>query len=459
MKDYKSITDKIFLSYDIRGIYPEVLDEETAERIGLSFGTIIGANKTVCIGQDVRNTSEKIIHSFINGILKTGCNVLQIDILPNPFTYFYTWKNNLDAGCYVTASHNPPEYTGFKFIRKTGVSFIDELDKLKKIFIEGNFISGKGNLEKRSDAYLQYVNFWKDKIKIDRKIKIVTDSLYASASTVIPKIFEEFGIECTAIKNEPKGDLNGERPEPDTRNTAELSERIKKEKADFGAAYDGDADRSMFIDNLGIAHYGGEILTLFAKGYAGLNDKVVVTIDCPSEVAIEIKKTGAEVLWAKIGHGFIEEEVFQKKAVFGGEQSSHFYPGKFYVFSDGIANTLLLADFLSKQEKKMSELLSELKISSTEKIYISAGTHEIKNKVMEKLKKKLSLKYPNNNTMDGIKIYLNDIEWVLIRVSNNAPELNLCIEGKNKERISELMDNFSAIIKEEVLNEKNISSV
>ncbi len=456
--NFEKISKKIFGSYDIRGVYPSQINERIAERIGRAWGSFLKRKTRVCVGYDTRSTTKKILSSFLEGIKSTGCSVVNIGRTINPITYFYTWHEGFDSGAFVTASHNPPEYSGFKFIRNNGVSYINELEYIRKLFVKGDFIKGEGSITRDDSALKKYKNFWKERINIKNNVKVVTDSFNASASLLLPEVLENFGIECISLKNSVKGDFGGVRPEPSTTNLNELSEKVVSENADFGVGFDGDADRSVFVDDKGRVLLGGLMLAVFSENIINKGDKVVATIDCPSEVERVVKSNNGRLLYSRIGHSFIEEKVLRTGAVFGGEQSSHFYPGKYYCFSDGIASTLLLAQIMSTSSKSLSESIDMLNIHPTEKIYINAGTHRVKDKALELIIKRLKKEYSEKRieTLDGIKVFLNNIEWILIRVSNTTPAINLGLEAENKKRLDELLKKFSNIIKEEISTARNL---
>jgi len=452
----EEIAGQIFGAYDIRGIYGEQISEEIAERLGKSLGTLFAGSARICVGMDGRDTSAKIKDSFIEGLKSTGCKIVFVGKLPNPVSYFHTWKEKFDAGAYLTASHNPAEYAGVKFMRATGVSFIEELSRMREIFLKGEFTEGDGSVEEYNPIE-DYKRFWKERIKIDRKIKIVVDSFYGAAAFVIPEIFEQFGIECVCLRNEPKGDFGGIKPEPNTETIEGVKKKVIEEAADFGVGFDGDSDRSLFVDDKGRHQLGGPMLIFFAKFFVKKGDKIVATIDCPSEIKSVTEENGGIFVGSKIGHSFIEEKVLSEGAVFGGEQSSHFYPGEYYVFSDGIASSIILAQIISKTGKKISDVIDETGIHPSEKIYIQAENHDIKNRAMDLIKERLirehkGLEYTD---VDGIKIFLNEIEWVLVRVSNTTPKINIAIEAENEDRLKELIDRYSKILGEEINRVKN----
>jgi len=450
--DYRQTAELIFRGYDIRGLYGEVITDETAERLGKALGTFLKGEGEVAVARDLRASSSNVYSRLIKGILSTGCNTVEIGEVPNPLLYFYTWKNKKISGVLVTASHLEARYTGFKIVNSNGISYIDELNELKRIFIEGGFLSGRGKTRTDENAVSLYEEFWKKNLSLEKRLKVAVDCFYGAGSVLVPSFLRRFGIDVIPLRNEKKEGIENMRLEPKPDNLQELQQAIKNEKADFGVAYDGDADRSVFADDKGRIMLGGVSVVMLSKILAEKGDKVVITIDCPSAVRINLEKRGIVVEESALGHSFIEQRVFEERAVLGGEQSSHFYPGRYYVFSDAIASTLLMCQLIGGQAKKMSDIVDSLGINPSQKLYVHCPDDAVKLKTVEALKKRFldELKEKRIITVDGIKVYLNDEEWFLIRPSNTATEINLCVEAKDQKQLDMLIKKYTKIIEDEV---------
>jgi len=444
------INPNIFRAYDIRGVYNKDLTDEIALKIGRALGTFLDGKGTICVGFDTRPSSPTLFENLISGLVSTGCKVISIGMVPNPVAYFFALKHKI-FGCYVTASHNPVEWNGFKIFKPNGVSFTKEMKNLESIFNSGKFIIGKGNIKENKNAIKEYAGFLENKFG-KLKGKIVVDFLGGAGVNAV-KIFKKIGLKVIPLHDKPDASLYGfHRLEPwgDLLNLTK--ETVKKEKADFGVAFDADADRSVFVDSSGNfvdpsvlnAIFVNDLLKKRKKG------KIIATYDCASELENFVRELKSILLRSRIGHSFIEEKLVEEKAIFGGEQSSHFYFNIFYPFSDGILSTLYLVKILNETKKGLDELASQFKFYPIAKLYIDAGTDEIKIKTVEKIRKK----YPNSiDIVDGFKISLNKTEWVLVRGSQTLPEVNLCIEAKNENRLSDLIKEYSEIIKEKIREE------
>ncbi|MDD5181995.1 MAG: hypothetical protein PHC66_02375 [Candidatus Nanoarchaeia archaeon] len=440
--------DKIFKAYDIRGVYGTELTDEKAELIGKAAGTLNGDVDEFIVGYDTRAHSPKVFESFVKGLNSTGTDALSVGMLPNPVAYFNSFKNRL-PGVYITASHNPAEYNGMKFFRKDGSSYVDELQKLKEIIRNNNFKQATAGQQVDVDyGLIDYEDYLSEKINIEKPIKIVAECFNGSASTIVPHVFETMGVTCIPINKEIKGDFGGLRPEPKGENLNELKRRVVEEKADFGIAFDGDSDRGVFIDNLGTEHPASVPGVMFISDILKkTRGTIIATVDCPSSVAKVTNELGGKLVWNRIGHGFIEENIIKHNALFAVEQSSHFFFNQFYPFSDGFLAALRMAEILSRTEKTFNELATGIEQNPTEKIYIDAGTHERKSKAVEYLRQK----YPESiDAVDGFKILLNDTEWVLIRTSQNLPEVNLAIEARNPARLKEILCEYTKLIQDAI---------
>lgn len=433
----------IFKAYDIRGVYGDDLNDGIMRDLGKALGTFLGGDKNVCVGYDTRKSSKKLFEAFSLGLTSTGCNVVSLGLVTNPMLYFYAWKNKM-FGALITASHNPKQWNGLKLVRPNGVSFIDEIKKMEEIYDSDIFIKGNGKIT-AADAVKDYEEFLRKNIGINRK-KVVVECFGAAGIMALP-ILKRLGLEVISLHDRPDGDFFGfERPEPKGENLDNLKKVVSREKADFGVAFDGDADRSVFIDDKGIETNVSSVIAVFAE-YILKKKKgsILLTADCASEIETIVRNLGGKTIWWRVGHGFIEEKCLKEKALLGGEQSSHLYFNEFYPFSDGALATIYLAKILTESKKTFSEMTNKIKIHPIEKIYINVGNDENKLRIIEAIKKR----YPKAlDIMDGIKFKLNDIEWVLIRMSQTNPEINLCVEAKDEKRMKDLIVEYTKLIKQ-----------
>jgi phosphomannomutase/phosphoglucomutase len=431
----------IFKAYDIRGVYGEDLNEEIMLKLGKALGTFIKGKK-ICVGYDTRKSSKKLFEVLSKGLTSTGCDVISLGLVANPMLYFYAWKNKI-FGVLITASHNPKNWNGLKIVNPNGVSFAEENKELEKIYVSEKFINGNGRIAE-ANAIEIYKDFLIKKIGIVRK-KVVLEFFGAAGVTAL-NIFKQTGLEFISLHDKPDGNFFGfDRPEPKGENLNLLKKTVVKENADFGVAFDGDSDRSVFVDDKGREINTSIILAIFIECILRKKKgSILLTADCASELEDIIRRLGGKTIWWRIGHGFIEKKCLEENVLLAGEQSSHIYFNEFYPFSDGVLATIYFAKILSENKYKLSEIADKLNLHPMEKIYINVETDENKNRIIENLKKR----YPKAlDIADGIKIRLNEIEWVILRASQTNPEVNICIEAKNEKRIKELLREYTKLVK------------
>ena len=435
----------IFRAYDIRGVYKQDLSESVLLDLGKALGTFLGGNKNIAVGYDTRISSKRLFDSFAKGLTSTGCNVINLGMVPNPMVYFYAWKNKT-FGVMITASHNPKEWNGLKIVRPSGISFINEIKELKKLYKFKKFMSGSGKVTK-DNVVEKYRIYLKRKIGMVKK-KVVVECFGTVGVKALPML-KDIGLDIVSLHDKPDGKFFGfDRPEPKGKNLNMLKKAVKKNNADFGFAFDGDADRAVFVDDKGRELDGSTMSVVFIRHILKKKrGKIILTYDCASEIQKIVEDLGGRMVWSRVGHGYIERRAIYERALFAGEQSSHFYFNEFYPFSDGILSAMYLAKILSESGEKLSKMVDRTKLRPVEKLYINVSTDDNKNRIVKALKKK----YRNSETMmDGIKIKVGSDEWVIIRASQTNPEVNLIVEAKTKARLKELVEKYSKAIRKEI---------
>ncbi len=438
----------IFLAYDIRGKYPEKINEDVAKRIGASLGTLVEQGK-VCIGNDIRTSSPKLNKAVIAGLEATGTDVSSIGTATTAVCYFQTWTRKMDAGVFVTASHNPPTYNGFKFMEQDGTAFLEKLRDLKQIYLGGKFIHGTGKVRELPEAIPEYMNFIIAKVDIERKLKIVTDSFFAAGSLIIEDLLSSYDVETQNLSCEPKADFGGRIPEPTETRLKDVMTEIRRMNADFGVGFDGDADRSVFVDDKGRIVDGSIMTLLFAQDYLEhyKGARIVAPINSTSFLQTEVERLGGELIWTRIGHSFIEKELIRKKAIFAGEPSSHFYFNDLYPFSDGILATIKLAALLSKSSQSLSELIDDLPPTYLLNSALEFETHQQKEEKMHATIVRIQIRYEDTLTIDGIKVNINRTAWVLIRPSNTEPKIRITVEAESEKTATQILEEFTNIVR------------
>ncbi len=439
------IPEHIFRAYDIRGIYGEDLTEETATRIGHAFASCMnGAGKDFVVGRDVRLSGEVLEKAFIEGMLSAGCNVQEIGMLPTPVFYFAIVHYGKDGGAQVTASHNPPEWNGFKLCREKGLLCAEGMgmEKVKEAVLSGQLKVGvRGKMEKYGKVLADYSKFVLSKVEVERKLKVALDPGNGACALLVPELFEDAGLEAVAINAEPDGSFPSRSPEPTEESLRELKKVVVENGADFGVGYDGDGDRALFVDNTGRVLSGDVTLTVLARYHLQKHRgaKILYDVACSSSVAEVVKAHGGKPVLSRIGHAYVMDKMIKENIALGGEISSHLYFSEIYGFDDGLFATLKLAEVLSKTDKRLSELVDSIPRYPATPVKVYDCPDERKFKVVDELTEEIRRTGYETVTLDGVKI-IEPEGWVLIRASNTQPQIKMIAEAKTKEKLRQLTE-------------------
>jgi phosphomannomutase len=433
----------IFRAYDIRGIYGKDLTEEIMTRIGEAAGTCSPGNFT--IGRDFREHGAQLEEAFVSGLKKTGSNANLVGTCPVTLCVFANWKMKNDVAAYITASHLPAEWNGVKFFHQDGVGFFeDENKKLGEISSSGNFRRGTGSVKKLVGMDEEYASFVAEEIKPER-INVVVDFGNGAACLLVPKILKRISVKATFLFDWPDPTFSNRDPEPKPESLTALCEKVVKEGADLGIAFDGDGDRAIFVDDTGKVIMTEQSAILFIRDIMKTRrGPVVANIECSDIIEDEVRKYGEKVFRIPVGHTFLVQETKKHKAVFGVEKSGHICVPKFFWFDDAIINSMYMTDIVSRMGQKLSDILKELPKRLFERIEINCSD-ETKFQVINKIKEKATETYENTDTIDGVKIVFPD-SWVLIRASNTSPLLRLSIEARSQKRLDELKNEMTKLI-------------
>ncbi|HBG27478.1 MAG: hypothetical protein A2Y10_02795 [Planctomycetes bacterium GWF2_41_51] len=449
---------KIFKAYDIRGIYPDQLDEDAAWKIGNAAATFLRsllrgydrglANKqSLCVGCDMRSHSPLLVEALKRGMNAAGANVIDIGMIDTPQMYFAINHLGTCGGVQVTASHNPAKYNGFKIsgLEAKPVGEDTGLKEIKHIAtaLLHTLGTADGTVEKTdlTKAYKEHIlKFLDGKVK---PLKIVIDASNGMAGKMVPLIFEGLGIEIIKLNFEHKGVFKHE-PNPLVEsNLEQLKSTIIKRKANVGICFDGDADRLVMIDEKGET-IGCDILTALMVPYflkKAPGSAVVYDLRSSWVVREEILKYGGVPRRERVGHSFMKKTLRTARAIFGGELSGHFYYRDNFFADSGFITFVHMINILSAADKPVSELIKPLKR------YFSSGeinfAVEDKQAMMTELKRKFS--QGDADDLDGITVQFKDW-WFNCRPSNTEPLLRLNVEAKNKELLEKQFKEIENIL-------------
>ncbi len=437
--------EHIFRAYDVRGIFNVEVTAETAARIGMAFGTYLGGEGKVLVGRDTRTSSEIFERAFCAGLASTGVDVFLVGMVPIPVANFATARGDYVAGAYVTASHNPPEYNGVRFRHGDGTGYTKENAEVKQIFFGGDFKlaewSSVGEVVSLNPRQVlrEYEEYLLARLSVERELKVVLDIGNGAACVAAPYVFRRAGAKVTTLNSQPDGTFPGRKSEPDAESLADLARTVKATGAAFGAGYDGDADRVVFVDDLGRVVQTEKVGIIIAREI--LREKgggtVIANVECSSIVEEEIPKYGGKVKRVRVGDVFVCEAIKRYGAVFAMETSAHYFYPDFHIFDDPILISLKLASILSQQGESLSALVDE--IPSYPKLHRNFRCDDrIKFKVMDRIIASLKEKGYTLDLTDGARIIFED-GWALLRPSNTSPLIRASIEAKTEERVQELL--------------------
>ena len=439
----------IFREYDIRGIYGEDMDEETAYHIGRAYGTKlreIGKSKTV-LAHDNRLSSPILADSMIKGLIDSGIDILYLGLATSPMCYFAANYFKVDASMMITASHNPKEYNGFKF-SYNGIhnAYGDSVREIYELIKKGEYTSGKGSIEK-VDITEEYIHLILDKLTLgNRKIKVVYDPGNGTTSIIADKIFERFDVESIPICNVSDGSFPSHHPDPSVyANLQMLRDKVLEVHADLGIGYDGDGDRVGFIDEKGNVLEADEfMIVMWRYLYDKVEKKVgLFDVKCSKDLEDELIKLGVKPIEYRTGNSYTKEATAKGNYPLGGELSGHIYfRDKFPGYDDGIYAGMRLIERLSYTDKPLSSLLDGInRYFATEEIKVKVSDDK-KFKIVEKMKEYSLSKGYKTVTIDGSKSKFDD-GFALIRASNTGPNITMHFVAKTKERLKEIQDEFT----------------
>ncbi|MEM4667861.1 MAG: phosphomannomutase/phosphoglucomutase [Nitrososphaerota archaeon] len=437
-----SIPPHIFRAYDIRGVYGRDLREELVKVIASSFATMLGNSGTVLVGRDVRLSGESLAKAVSTGLRESGCDVVDVGIVPTPGAYFGVVYWKLKGGVQITASHNPPEWNGMKLITEDGGTISEGagMEELKKIALESKIIKvDRIGVEISRDLIKDYVEFLLSKVKIgDRKLRIVVDYSNGAVSIVFPKIAEQLGLELIELNKEPNGLFPGHLPEPNEETLKDLQKKVIEVKADLGAGFDGDGDRVVFVDEKGRLLAGDITLAVFVK-YLEKKGRVLYDVNSSSALREVILSCGCEPVEMRVGRAFFLRAIREMNGVIAGEKSNHIYFSELWGFDDAIYALLKMAEILSKSGRKLSEIVDEIPKYPSTPIIVFDCPDEVKWKVVDLIAEKLEKEALNINRIDGVKAYFKD-GWILIRPSNTMPQIKMSAEASSEERLKQIVN-------------------
>ena len=433
------INPTILREYDIRGIVGKDLFSQDALLLGKAIGTRSASSehKTVIIGYDGSHTSPEMRHFLIEGLISTGIKVIDIGLVPTPMLYYAACTIDNDYAIVITASHNPSEYNGFKFT-KAGKSFFGaDIKTIAKEAMSSNFVKGTGSIEgiNITEKYLDRIT---EDIIINPNLKVVWDPANGAAANLNNDLVKKLAGTHTVINNKVDGDFPNHFPDPTIEeNLEQLKAELKKQNADIGIAFDGDADRVGVIDSQGRVIWGDQLLTFFALDILKTTPNATIIADVKAS-NVFVDKVGAAggrpIIW-RTGHSLIKTKMLEENALLAGEMSGHiFFKDKYYGFDDALYAGLRLLDIISRNNIKLDDFLDSLpKTYATNEIKLPCSEAE-KFQIVKAIQDQLRDEKIEFNDIDGARV-TNENGWWLVRASNTSAVLVVRCEANSAEKL------------------------
>jgi phosphomannomutase / phosphoglucomutase len=440
----------VFREYDIRGVAGKDIEEADVISIGKAYGSLLNKQnkKIISVGRDCRQSSDKFSELFIQGVLSTGCNVIDIGTCPTPVLYFSIHHLNLDGGAMVTASHNPPEYNGFKLLSGTDSIHSHGLQDIRIIAENKAFIQGHGKLTKK-DVITPYKAYILNNIHIKKTIKIGIDSGNGTGGITALPILKALGCRVHDIYCDMDGTFPNHEADPtQKKNLLDLIKLVKEKNLDLGVGYDGDADRIGVVDKNGAVIYGDQLMVIYAREILGRNPGAtfISEVKCSMVMYDDISNHGGNAIMWKTGHSLIKQKMKEENAALAGEMSGHmFFKDRYLGFDDALYATCRLLEIIADTGKGVDELIQDLpKTFTTPEIRVECPD-EIKFAVVEKIVALFKAKQDVID-IDGLRALYDD-GWGLVRASNTQPALVLRFEALSEKRRDEIRQEIETALK------------
>jgi phosphomannomutase len=452
MAESKAINPKIFGAYDVRGIYPETLDEDVAYRIGRAFVQYLGA-QAVAVGRDMRVSSPALAGALVRGITDQGADAVDLGMTTTDELYFAVGKFGYPAGVMVTASHNPKQYNGLKMCREDAIAISSETggNAIRDLALAGNppEPARKGQVIQRdvTDDYVRHVLSFIDVAKV-RPLKIAVDAGNGMAGMIVPKVFAQLPCELIPLYFELDGTFPNHPASPiEPENTAVLRALVPERHCDMGVAFDGDADRMFLVDEQGKLLGGDMVTALVAQSLLRKHPGATILYNLISSRSVPelIERDGGRAVRTRVGHSFIKAQMRQENAIFGGEHSGHFYFRDNWYADSGLIAFLVVLELISESGKTVSELVRAVdhRFRSGE---INTEVADQQGR-MRAIEAHYAAEGGQVDFLDGITVSF-PTWWFNVRPSNTEPLLRLNLEAETADEMAKRRDEVLHLIRQ-----------
>jgi len=429
----------IFREYDIRGIADLEMLSPDIESLGRAIGTYLqrNAGRKVNLGRDCRLSGQRLADTVKKGLLASGCDVVDLGVVPTPLLYYSAFHLNADGAVMITGSHNPPDYNGFKVVCGRSTIFGAEIQKIRALMEAGDFASGAGSAF-TYDVTTPYVEEIASQFEPANGVKVVVDAGNGTAGPAMHRLLQKICPGAVELFFEMDGNFPNHHPDPTVvENLAHLKDAVASHKADLGIAFDGDADRIGAIDDNGEVVWGDQLLTIYAREI--LTRKPGATfigeVKCSQVMYDEVRRLGGNAIMYRTGHSLIKARMKEVHAELAGEMSGHmFFADRYYGFDDALYAACRLIEIVAKSGRPLSAQLAGLpKTVSTPELRVDCPDEkkfEVVQRVVDHFRKIREVV-----DVDGARV-LFDGGWGLVRASNTQPILVLRFEAPNAELLA-----------------------
>ncbi len=441
----------IFREYDIRGVVDKDLTDDVVRDIGRGFGTYVlrHGGTSISLGGDVRLSTERFRALVTEGALSVGLDVVDIGTVPTPVLYYSLYVLPVDGSIMITGSHNPPDMNGFKLNLGRDSVYGEEIQKIRKIIESGDFETGEGTCSS-ADIIEQYKDAVRERIKLDRPLKVVADCGNGCGSLVAVDILSSLGCEVVPLFCEPDGTFPNHHPDPTVMEyITDLIAAVKEHGADIGIGYDGDADRVGVVDENGDVVFADKMLALLAREVLAEGPaEIVFDVKCSQALVEDIEAHGGTPVMWRTGHSHLKKKMSDSGAPLGGEMSGHMVLASgYYNIDDAVYASCRILQMLSRSDKSLSEMVATLpKYYSTPEIRGEISDDATKFKMVEQAVEYFKANYDVID-VDGVRILFGD-GWGLVRASNTQPVIVMRFEARTEERLAEIQETVTSKLRE-----------
>jgi phosphomannomutase/phosphoglucomutase len=440
----------IFRAYDVRGVADEDLTDDVARDLGRAFGSeiLVDGGRRVSLGRDCRTHGDRLRAAFLEGLLSTGVDVVDVGVVASPLLYFSVFHRDMDGGVQITGSHNPPDYNGFKMMSGKRSLHGERIQILRRRIEERRFSEGEGTLSE-APIFSEYVDYVADVLSLGpRALKVVVDGGNGTGGPPAVALLERLGVDCVPMYIEMDGAFPNHHPDPTVEeNLRPLKDRVIAEGADLGVAYDGDADRIGVVDERGEVLWGDRLMIVLSRALLVEEPgaAIVSEVKCSRTLFDDITARGGRAIMGKVGHSIIKERMREENALLGGEMSGHiFYRHRWFGFDDAVYTTGRLLEILSRETGPLSSLLDGVPVTHvTPEIRLDCPD-DVKFGVVDEAIAHFRGEHRVVD-IDGARVDFPG-GWGLIRASNTQPVIVLRAEAETAEGLQQIRETLEGFV-------------